>query len=133
MSASPQRLDRFPIHLGAGGTALPQPEFTGGMEWYMGYGERHGGDGVDGRLLSMHTFDKPWDSWEMHPRGAEVVIVTSGRLTLVQEIDEQERRIELSAGEFAINEPGVWHTADADAPATAVFITVGEGTEQRPR
>ena len=32
-------LERFPIHLGLGATAVPQPEFRG-MEWYGGYGAR---------------------------------------------------------------------------------------------
>ena len=36
-------------------------------------------------------------------------------------------------GEYAINGPGVWHTADVDDEATALFITTGWGTEHRPR
>ncbi len=32
-----------------------------------------------------------------------------------------------------INEPGVWHTADVESTATALFITAGLGTEHRPR
>lgn len=129
----PFSLAAHPAHLGLGATTVPQPAFTGDMAWYMGYGERHAGDGREGRLLSMHTFEEPWSSWECHPEGSEVVIVTDGSLTLVQEIDGEERRIELSAGEYAINPPGVWHTADASAPATAVFITCGAGTQHRDR
>ncbi len=129
----PHALSKFPVHLGPGATAVTQPEFTGGMEWYAGYGERHAGDGVEGRLVSMHTFEAPWDSWEMHPLGHEVVICTAGELTLVQEIDGKTVKTILRAGEYAINEPGVWHTADASGPTTAVFITAGAGTEQRPR
>jgi len=126
-------LETFPIHLGVGATALPQPAFTGGMEWYMDYGRRHGDEGREGRLLSMHTFDAPWASWEMHPEGAEVVLVTQGRLTLIQEHPDGERRLELGPHEYAINPPGVWHTADATEPVTAVFVTSGLGTQQRPR
>ena len=129
----PFRLQERPAHLGSGATTIPQPPFTGDMAWYMGYGERHGGDGAQGRLLSMHTFDKPWDSWEVHPEGSEVVIVTAGSMTLIQERDGVETRVVVSAGEYVINPPGVWHTADVDAPATAVFITCGAGTQQRPR
>jgi quercetin dioxygenase-like cupin family protein len=81
----------------------------------------------------MHTFSSPWDSWEMHPRGHEVVICTAGEITFVQEIDGEERRTTLRPGEYAINEPGVWHTADVEASATAVFVTAGAGTEVRPR
>lgn len=50
------QLSAHPIHLGVGATAEPQPKFTGEMDWYQSYGERHGADGVDGRLVSMHSF-----------------------------------------------------------------------------
>ncbi len=127
------RLDEKPLHLGLGATATVQPEFTGEMSWYEAYGERHGSDGQEGRLVSMHTFTQPWDSWEMHPAGAEVVLCVSGEMTLIQEIDGKEVRTILMPGEYAINAPGVWHTADIAKTATGVFITAGEGTEVRPR
>ncbi len=129
----PPRLQQFPIHLGLGATAVREPEFTGGMEWYEGYGARHESDGVEGRLVSMHTFTEPWGSWEMHPKGSELVLCTHGELVLVQEIDGEEVRTTLGAGEYAINEPGVWHTAEVTDTATAVFITAGVGTEVRPK
>jgi len=127
-------LARYPVHLGLGGTAVPQPEFNG-VQWYAGYGERHDGDGVDGRLLSMHTFSEPWAMWEMHPVGAEVVIVTAGEMTLIQGRDGEgeQTRVRLGVGEYAVNPPGVWHTADVESSATAVFITAGEGTLNEPR
>jgi hypothetical protein len=74
-----------PIHLGLGATAIPQPEFTG-MEWYSGYTERNGGDGKEGRLVSMHSFTQSWNMWEMHPEGDEVVLCLTGALTLHQDI-----------------------------------------------
>lgn len=126
-------LSKHPVHLGCGGTAVGEPEHTGDMAWYEAYGARHADDGPEGRLVSMYTFAAPWDSWEMHPKGHEVVLCTAGEITLVQEIDGVERRTLLSPGEYAINDPGVWHTADVSAPATAVFITAGAGTEHRPR
>lgn len=126
-------LSAHPIHLGLGATAVVQPEMTGGMDWYMGYGQRHGDEGAEGRLVSMFTFSESWTTWEMHPNGHEVVVCTSGVITLTQEVDGAERQVVLRPGEYAINEPGVWHTADVDAPATALFITAGLGTEHRPR
>lgn len=69
----------------------------------------------------------------MHPKGAEVVLCTKGMLTLVQDIDGKEHRIELNEGEYAINPPGVWHTADANDEVTAIFITAGQGTDHKPR
>lgn len=121
------------LHLGLGATAVPQPPFNG-LEWYDGYGARHGDDGPEGRLVSQHTFTEGWDSWEMHPRGEEVVICTEGAMVLTQEFPDGMRKTSsLKAGEFAINPRGVWHIADVEELATAIFITAGEGTEHRPR
>jgi quercetin dioxygenase-like cupin family protein len=131
--AEPRRLADSFIHLGLGATAVPQPPFDG-MEWYERYGERHGADGVEGRLVSEHSFTEGWPSWEMHPHGNEVVICTAGEMVLTQEFpDGRIERSELTAGDYAINPPGVWHIADVSGRATAIFITAGEGTEHRPR
>lgn len=122
-----------PIHLGLGATALVQPDFTG-MDWYAAYMERHAADGIEGRLVSMYTFTEDWDSWEMHPKGAEVVICVAGAMTLHQERADGSMATEtLAAGDYAINPPGAWHTADVAESATAVFVTAGWGTEHRPR
>lgn len=127
-------LERYPIHLGLGAKAVPLPEFTGGMEWYEAYGAAHAADGNEGRLVSMFTFSGDWDSWEMHPAGDEVVICVSGAMTIHQELaDGTARTVTIGAGEYAINPPGAWHTADIMGEATAVFITAGEGTQHRPR
>ncbi len=131
--AEARRLAESFIHLGLGASAVPQPPFDG-TEWYEAYGERHGADGLEGRLVSMYTFAEGWDSWEMHPHGSEVVICTGGAMVLTQEFpDGRVGRTELTAGDCAINPPGVWHIADVTESATAVFITAGEGTEHRPR
>ncbi len=127
-------LERFPLHLGLGAKAVPQPEFTGAMEWYMDYSGRVAADGAEGRLVTMHTFTESWDSWEMHPSGDEVVLCLAGEITLVREFpDGTKDRVTIGPGEYAINPPGVWHTADIAGTATALFITAGEGTDGRPR
>ena len=126
-------LESHPIHLGPGGSAFVQPEFTGAMSWYEGYGERHGNDGIEGRLVAMHSFSESWTSWEMHPKGSEVVVCVAGEIILIQEIDGEHVSVTLKTGEYAINPPGVWHTADVEGSATALFITAGEGTDHRPR
>ncbi|MBK6708587.1 MAG: cupin domain-containing protein [Sphingomonadales bacterium] len=129
-----RKLETFPLHLGLGATAIPQPEFTGGMDWYMAYGDRHDGDDAEGRLVSMHRFSESWPSWEMHPAGDEVVLCLSGQMVLHQEFpDQRTTTVTLGPGEYAINPPGVWHIADIDGEATALFITAGLGTEHRSR
>jgi len=130
----PTSIHTHPIHLGLGATAQVEPEFTGKMEWYMGYGERNAADGAEGRLVNMFTFTESWTSWEMHPKGDEVVLCISGSITLIQETAEGSTiEITLRPGEYAINAPGVWHTADIADTATALFITAGLGTENRAR
>jgi mannose-6-phosphate isomerase-like protein (cupin superfamily) len=135
--SEPLELGTRPIHLGLGATAEPQPAFPSderAMQWYMDYGQRHAADGAEGRLVSMFRFTESWSSWEVHPAGAEVVICTSGSMTLTQEFaDGRTEKVTLGPGEYAINPPGVWHTADIDGEATGVFITSGLGTENRPR
>jgi len=122
-----------PLHLGLGATAVPQPEFTG-MEWYDGYTARTEADGTEGRLVSLYTFTEDWTSWECHPNGYEVVLCTAGRMTLHQEMaDGSKASVTIGPGEYAINPPGAWHTADVEGEATALFITSGLGTMHRPR
>jgi len=127
------RLATNPVHLGLGATVVPQETFTGSPDWYERYGMRHAADGAEGRLVSMHSFDESWTSWEMHPHGEELVVCTDGAITLHQQLGDGIRSVTLTAGRAVVNPPGVWHTADITGPATALFITAGLGTEVRPR
>ena len=123
----------FPIHLGLGAVAVAEPEFTG-MDWYEGYDRRHHDDLDEGRIVSLFRFEESWTSWEMHPAGEEVVCCLQGHMTLHQELPGGRRETyELRPGEYAINPRGAWHTADADEPVVALFITAGKGTAHRPR
>ncbi|MGI9577524.1 MAG: cupin [Microthrixaceae bacterium] len=140
MSQDPVKISSHPIHLGLGATAEVEPEFTGEMAWYEGYADRHSPDGVEGRLVTMHTFTESWDVWEMHPQGSEVVLCVAGAITLFQQAKGYPQAegadvvaVTLAAGEYVVNDPGTWHTADVDEEATALFITAGAGTEHRPR
>jgi quercetin dioxygenase-like cupin family protein len=129
-----KKISSHPIHLGRGATAVAEPLFTGGLKWYQAYEERHVADGNEGRLVSMFTFDKPWDSREMHPNGCEVVLCIAGRIMLHPERADGSRNITtLEPGQCTINEPGTWHTADVESRASAVFISAGLGTTLRPR
>ena len=123
----------FPIHLGRGARAVEEPQFTG-PEWYEAYGERHADDLDEGRIVSLFRFQEPWTSWEMHPAGDEVVCCLQGQMTLHQDLPNGTKQShELGAGEYAINPAGAWHTADADGPVVALFITGGKDTTHKPR
>ncbi len=124
-------LSKVPVHLGLGARCETLPPFDGTMAWYERYGREHARDGVEGRLVSLHTFATDWSTWEMHPKGEELVLVVAGKLTLVQIVDAKRVRTELGPGQAAINPRGVWHTAEVREPTTALFITAGEGTDHR--
>lgn len=129
------RLDTHPIHLGRGAAAIVEPALTG-PEWFEAYGERHTEDGAEGRVVMQFSFSESWGMWEVHPHGTEVVLCVDGRITLIQQGDDGgETRLTLGAGDYAINPPGVWHTADIEPgeAANCVFITPGEGTDHKPR
>jgi quercetin dioxygenase-like cupin family protein len=120
------------IHLGLGATAMPLPDFDWAPEAMRAYRDAHASDGNEGRLVCVLAQDATWDSWERHPAGEEVVILLSGRVDLIQELDGRHHVIALTPGQAAINPTGVWHRAVVHEPGHALFITPGEGTEGRP-
>jgi len=87
-----------------------------------------------GRLLvSSFAFDADWTTWERHPAGDEIVCLLSGRATLVLERDGGDEIIDLAnPGAFAIVPKGTWHTARTGVPTQMLFVTPGEGTQNRP-
>jgi mannose-6-phosphate isomerase-like protein (cupin superfamily) len=126
-------LDTTFVHLGLGARATVLPDFAWSPEYLAAYDERFAADGDEGRLVSLGDVRESWATWERHPAGEEVVVLLSGRVELVQEVDGDERRLTLEAGQAVVNPPGVWHTVDVVEPGRALFITPGRGTEHRPR
>ncbi len=125
-------LSKLPVHLGLGARVLRQPEL-GAASWFDSYAERTASDGAEGRLVTVHSFSQPWDTWEMHPEGDELVVCLAGRIVLHQEIDGALLTMTLEPQQALVNPAGVWHTADVSSEATALFITAGVGSENRPR
>lgn len=86
-----------------------------------------------GRLMSAFTFDAPWPVWERHPAGEEVVLLLSGRATLLLETADGVQTCALEqAGDFVLVPANVWHTAQTQTSCTLLFLTAGAGTEHRP-
>lgn len=83
-------------------------------------------------LVAMHRFDADWSTWEMHPRGDEIVCLLSGRAEMRLREDGSERVVLLDTpGAFVIVPRGAWHTARVAEPTAMLFVTPGEGTENR--
>ncbi len=91
------------------------------------------GDFKGNRLISHFTFDRDWNTWEMHPAGDEFVCLLSGQVDLILEQDRVENKICLNTpGAYILVPRGVWHTARVHTPSSMLFITPGEGTQNRP-
>ena len=83
-------------------------------------------------LVSAHTFSGNWPTWEMHPKGDEVVVLLDGAASLILKLASKEKLIELTApGEYVVVPKGVWHTAHITEHARMLFITPGQGTENK--
>ena len=96
--------------------------------------ERQFGGFKGKRLISHFTFDQDWETWEMHPAGEEFVCLLSGQVDLVMEQGGVEKTVQLStSGSFVLVPRGTWHTARVHTPSSMLFITPGEGTQNRPR
>ncbi len=86
----------------------------------------HLGLGATAEVEPLFTGDMSWyESYSKrhHDDGRE------GRLVNMHSFLDTK----LAPGEYAVNEPGTWHTADVDSEATVIFITAGLGTERRQR
>ncbi len=89
--------------------------------------------GTVSRLVSQFSFDTDWASWERHPAGEEFVCLLEGSVEFVLEIDGEHQRVALTEpGQFVLVPKNTWHTAKVTRPTRMLFITPGDGTENRP-
>ena len=90
-------------------------------------------DGFKGRLLiATFHFERDWPTWEVHPQGDEIVVLLSGTADMVFDENGTHRVATLAkCGEYVIVPKGTWHTARIAAPTSMLFITPGQGTENR--
>ncbi len=133
VGGTPFDLSRTFVHLGHGSRATPLEDFDWSPDSMARYRERFADDGAEGRLVCIVEQEATWSTWERHPAGEELVVLLSGRVDLIQEVDGAEHVVALEAGQAVVNPPGVWHTAVVHEPGAALFVTPGVGTEVRPR
>jgi len=90
-------------------------------------------DGFAGHLLiACYSFEGDWPTWELHPNGDELVSLVSGDAELILRTDDGEQSFRCRRpGDFVVVPRNTWHTAKVHAPTTMIFVTPGEGTENR--
>ena len=80
-------------------------------------------------LIQQFSFDTPWPTWEVHPKGDEFVYLLSGDTDFVLREGGTERTVRVSEpGSYVVVPKGAWHTARPHAATTLLFVTPGEGT-----
>ena len=83
-------------------------------------------------LIASHEFSEDWPTWERHPAGDEIVMILSGKATLVLRTTSGEESVVLDKpGSYVVIPHNTWHTARVSQLSRMLFVTPGEGTENR--
>jgi cupin superfamily acireductone dioxygenase involved in methionine salvage len=83
-------------------------------------------------LIAGYEFTSDWNTWEVHPTGDESVLLLSGKITFVLRLPDGEESITLyEPGSYIIVPKGIWHTAKISVKSKLLFITPGEGTQNK--
>lgn len=90
----------------------------------------HEFDGFAGHILiQTGEFAEAWPTWEVHPKGDELVYLLYGDVDFVLWVDGEEQALRVSQpGGIIVVPRNTWHTARPHAPTKLLFITPGEGT-----
>ena len=83
-------------------------------------------------LIAVHEFAEDWPTWERHPAGDEIVMLLSGAVTLVLKAAAGEESVVLDTPcSYVVIPLNTWHTARVSEPSRMLFVTPGEGTENK--
>lgn len=83
-------------------------------------------------LIASHEFSEDWPTWERHPAGDEIVMILSGKATLVMRTESGDESVVLEEPcSYVVIPHNTWHTARVSQPTRMLFVTPGEGTENR--
>ena len=88
---------------------------------------------IDGLTIGapMLTSDAP-HAGEVHPDGDELLYLVSGAVTVLLELPDGDRTVDLGAGQALVVPQGIWHRVHLREPGTLVHITPGPHGDHRP-
>jgi mannose-6-phosphate isomerase-like protein (cupin superfamily) len=109
---------------GAGETLDVTPDFWETIDSREDLGE--------GRLVAVFSCGADWRQWERHPHGEELLVLLSGRVTMIYEVAGEERSVTLEPERAWLVPRGAWHRAVVHTPGKLLAITYGRETEHRP-
>ena len=89
---------------------------------------------LGGTLISYGVSSgAPSRSWEMHPKGEEILVILDGSPKIFFEHpDGHTESMTASAGDAMIVPRGVWHRTESQAGWRILYITYGAGTMHKP-
>jgi quercetin dioxygenase-like cupin family protein len=83
-------------------------------------------------LVAEYEFTQDWPTWERHPAGDEIVVLLSGQVEMILRKNGDDERVLLTqAGSYLVVAAGTWHTAKTSMATRMLFVTPGQGTENR--
>jgi hypothetical protein len=89
-------------------------------------------DLMDGRVLALYHVNTPQDVhypiWEMHPEGDELLILSSGFVSLEFRDKGTEQTVPLPPQSAFIVPAGIWHRLVVHEPSVLIAITARHNT-----
>ena len=89
-------------------------------------------DLIDGLMLTLHEVntsrDVHYPDWEIDPEGEELLILSSGSLTMEFRNEGIERTAPLPLQSAFIVPAGLWHRLIVHEPSVLIAITPGHNT-----
>ena len=87
---------------------------------------------IDGRTLALYRVSSPRDvhfpDWEMHPAGDELLLLTSGALSVDVRDGATQRTTPLPSQSAFIVPAGVWHRLIVHEPSVLIAMTPRHNT-----
>ena len=84
-----------------------------------------------GWLAARYVITSDSMAWERHPNGSELLVMLSGAMDIVFDMDSDHIRVGLTAGNAILVPAAIWHRQLVRTAGAYLGVTYGRGTEHR--